>query len=301
MAITTTGCPRRAPQPPANAPEQAAQRAPHVSPDGASCTSRPDCGSGQVCVANVCRYRTTSAPGEVLATAADNAMSAGDTETAVRSYRDAIRAFDEAGAPVPGALYCTAANAALSVATTADQREATKRDIEGCLRGTLPGDANRQGIVRTLARLRHRGLEIARLGASANGAGVTLFRAAEGAPTIESVHVQVHLPQGPGLGETLHKIFAEDESTARIKRCFITELGQRPENRATARFRLTYNTNASTIGIAASTTAASGFDACVRTSLAEAVRANGFEEGRTDDGSSEGARVITLLVTASVL
>jgi hypothetical protein len=277
-----TGCNRRAtggalidPEPTGLAPPSPAPVT--AVPDGTSCAGRGDCTTDQLCVRNVCTYRLTSASGEVLAAAARAQVEAGDLEGALRTFDQAIEAFEAAEAPVPSRLTCGVAAAALRAARTPEARELAAKAADRCFRKSLPGVPERLEVQTALARLRYDGLAIARF--DRPEPADQFFSAPPTRPTVDAIDIAIDMAQQqdqPGYPELRVALQGEPARRA-IADCFVQDWELRHERQASASLTLKlttrlrdmgdYDAYEGTVEVTKTTAAEEGFEACLAGAL----------------------------------
>lgn len=251
-------------------------------PAGMTCAGREDCPSDQVCVTGACRYRETSVAGEILATAAQGQVEAGDWEGAIRTFDQAFEQFETAHAPVPPELLCASAALILRTATDPEARERGTRRADQCFRASLPGAREREEVRRAVARLRFEGLDTALF--DRDEPAERFFTQEPSRPTIDALAIDVQLPDSeePGAehireqlaGETAHRAIAE---------CFVQDWELRHERSAQAALVVRYSTRLHDMGtydvfepevaVEKTTVAEDGFEPCVARALAGAITA----------------------------
>lgn len=249
---------------------------------GASCAGREDCPSEQVCVEHRCRHRETSVAGEILATAAQGQLEAGDWEGAVRTYDQAIEHFEAANAPVPPEILCGSAALMLRTATDADGRERGARRADACFRASLPGTPAREEVRRALARLRFEGLDTALFDRAEPAE--RFFTQEPSRPTVDALAIDVQFPdsQEPGAQQLREQLAAEAAHRA-IADCFVSDWELRHERQAHASLIVRYSTRLHDMGtydvyepevsFEKTTVAEDGFEPCVARALGSAVTA----------------------------
>lgn len=249
-------------------------------PTGTTCGGRDDCPSDQVCVDGTCRYRETSVAGEILAASAGALVEAGDWEGAIRTYDDAIQAYNDAHAPVPAELLCGSASILLSTSTDADGRERGARRADQCFRSSLPGYPAREDVRRAVARLRFEGLDVA------------LFDRAEPAerfftgevtrPTIDALAIDVQIPDAEDATlAPLRTALATDAARRAIAECFVQDWEVRHERNARASLVVRFATHLRDMGtydvyepeltLEQTTVSQDGFEPCVAGALQTAI------------------------------
>lgn len=277
-----TGCGRRLTANPITEAEQNAvlpsPAAPTTAlPEGTSCAGRDDCTTDQICVRNVCSYRLTSAAGEILAAAARAQVEVGDLDGAVRTYGQAIAAFEATEAPVPSRVACGAAAAALRAAHTPETREAAAKSADRCFRKSLAGTPERTEVQAALARLRYDGLAITRF--DRPEPADQFFSAPPTRPTVDAIDIAIDMAQQqdqPGYPELRLALQAEPARRA-IADCFVQDWELRHERQASAALTLKlttrlrdmgdYDAFEGTVEVARTTPAEEGFEACLATAL----------------------------------
>lgn len=286
LLLALPACPRRAPvgDPGPSAPTEpggllgpsSPRPLPSVMAAGTTCGGRDDCASDQVCVQAVCRYRATSAAAEILAAGAAAQVEAGEVEGALRTYDQAVAAFHAANAPVPPEVVCGAAIAALRGARTPELRESAARRADTCFRGSLPGDAQRNEVRTSLARMRFDGLDAARF--DRPEPADRFFALQPSRPTADAVAIAIDIPDRDSAG------FAEVRDTLRsdpakhaIVDCFVQDWELRHQRQATASLVIRYQTTLRDMGdydtfdpsleVAPTTPAEDGFEPCLARAL----------------------------------
>ncbi len=192
---------------------------PAAYPAGASCAGRGDCPAEQVCVERRCRYRRSSAEGEILLAAARAQWEAGDPRGARETYARARDAFTRRSVPAPPALLCGGALAALSCRDSPRDRERGAREAALCLRQSLPGDPHRQAVLEALAARRHDGLI---LSAFDEPRAERFFGEQRSRPPSDAVVVELVLPPAsePGL-DHVRRALEGDEARHAARECFL--------------------------------------------------------------------------------
>lgn len=207
---------------------------------GSTCGGRSDCAADQTCVAQVCRYRRTSAAGEVLASAGEHQRASGDHRAAHDTYQQAIAAYEGAHAPVPPDVICGAALAALALRESPEDRERGAQAAHRCLHASLPGQPRRAEVVRILASMRFEGLNIAALDESQPEG---FFTAETSRPTLDAIAVTLELSSGsPPVGyERIEPNLTGEPARRGIAECFVQDWEQRHlrETRASLLLKLT--------------------------------------------------------------
>ncbi len=168
------------------------------TPAGASCTASRDCAEGQACVGETCRATRTTVQGELLAASAAQQLAAGEFVEANETYVAALRAFEQANVPVPPAVLCGSAEAALGSPREAVPREIAARRAFACFRGSLPGDPARVRVLEKVAEVRHEGLDLAAFDEAETP--TEFFTAPRRRPDPGAVRVHVELAGQPGAG-----------------------------------------------------------------------------------------------------
>ncbi len=249
-------------------------------PTGTSCAGRDDCPSDQVCVDRSCRYRTTSIAGEILATSASAQVEAGDWEGAIRTYDQAIEAFDTAHAPVPPELLCESAAIILRTSTDPEGRERGAQRADRCFRSSLPGFPPREEVRRAVARLRFEGLDVALFDRA--DPAERFFTAEPSRPTIDALAIDLQLPESEESGvEPLRAQLAGDAARRAIAECFLQDWELRHERSASASLVVRFSTRLHDMGtydvyepellIERTTAAEDGFEPCVAAALPGAI------------------------------
>lgn len=264
------------PAQPAPAPESTEEGETHASAAisnaaGSTCGGRSDCAADQACVAQVCRYRRTSAAGEVLATAAEHQRESGDDHAAHETYQLALSAYDSAHAPVPPDVICGAALAALALRESPEDRERGARAAHRCLHGALPGHAMRTEVVRVLAGMRYEGLSLSALDEAEPEA---FFTEATTRPTLDAIEVTIRVSEGnaaAGYDQVEPKLSGEAARRG-IAECFVQDWEQRHGREARASLLLKLTTRLRDLGNfeiymgrveVHQTTEQEGFEGCV--------------------------------------
>jgi len=250
-------------------------------PEGASCAGREDCTTDQICVHGVCSYRLTSAAGEVLAAAARGQVEAGDLEGAVRTYDQAIAAFDAAEAPVPSRVVCGAATAALRAARAPETRELAAKSADRCFRKSLPGAPERAEVQSALARLRYDGLDLARF--DRPEPADRFFSAPPSRPTVDAIDIAIDMAQQqdqPGYTE-LREALQGEAAMRSVADCFIQDWELRHERQASAALTLKlttrmrdmgdYDAFEGTVEVLKTGAAEEGFEPCLAAALTTAL------------------------------
>ncbi len=216
-------------------------------PPGATCASVADCGAEQVCVAHICRPNRTSVAGEILAAVATEQLTGGETATALATFQEALKAFEDANAAVPPEVLCGAADATLRSASDAQTREIGARLADGCFRNSLPGHPARAPVNATLAAMRYDGLWLAAFDAAEPEE--RYFTAQPSRPSVDSVEVDLAIPEndGPGYDEATAR-FRSAEVARAIAACFIQDWEQRHESSATAELNISYRSRMRDMG-----------------------------------------------------
>jgi hypothetical protein len=249
-------------------------------PTGTSCAGRDDCPSDQVCVDRSCRYRTTSIAGEILSTSAAAQVEAGDWEGAVRTYDQAIEAFNTAHAPVPPELLCESAAIILRTSTDAEGRERGAQRADRCFRSSLPGFPPREEVRRAVARLRFEGLDVALFDRA--DPAERFFTAEPSRPTVDALAIDLQLPESEEHGiEPLRAQLAGDAARRAIAECFVQDWELRHERSASASLVVRFSTRLHDMGtydvyepeliIERTTAAEDGFEPCVAAALPSAI------------------------------
>jgi hypothetical protein len=216
-------------------PLEAPKEEPEAEPfsAGAACAGTPDCPSDQLCVEGRCQYQVTSVAGEVLASAGAAQLEAGDFAGAVRTFDQAIDAYENAEAPIPPEILCGAAIAAMQEGSSPDARERAARRADACLRGSLPGASLRSKVLEGLTRLRYEGLD-ARLFDQAEPAD-RFFTMEPSRPTVDAIDIRVELPDTDEKGaEEVKQVLNGEEARRAISDCFIQDWDLRHERRVSA-------------------------------------------------------------------
>lgn len=236
---------------------------------GSTCGGRSDCAADQVCVEQVCRYRRTSAAGEVLATAAELQRTGGDVHAAHETYRAAVAAYESASAPVPPDVLCGAALAALALRESPDDRERGAHAAHRCLHGSLPGHAMRTEVVRQLASMRHEGLTLTALD---EAEPQSFFSEATTRPTLDAVEVDIHVSAEDAFGyDQIAPRLTGEAARRGVAECFVQDWEQRHLRDARAGLLLKLTTRLRDMGgfeiysgrVEVQSSAEDGFEACV--------------------------------------
>lgn len=251
-------------------------------PAGMTCGGRDDCPTDQVCVASACRYRETSVAGEILGSAAQGQVEAGDWEGAIRTYDEAIAQYDTARAPVPPELFCASAALILRTSSDSEARERGARRADACFRASLPGAPEREQVRRAIARLRFEGLDMALF--DRDQPAETFFTQEPSRPTIDALAIDVQLPESeePGAAQVREQLETEAAHRA-IAECFVQDWEVRHARQAEASLVVSYSTRLidmgtyddfePTIAVEKRTVAEDGFEPCVARALAGAITA----------------------------
>jgi len=218
--------------------------------------------------------------GEILAASASALVEAGDWEGAIRTYDQAMQAYNDSHAPVPAELLCQSASIILSTSTDAEGRERGARRADQCFRGSLPGYPPREDVRRAVARLRFEGLDVA------------LFDRAEPAeqfftgdvtrPTIDALAIDIQVPDTEDMTlAPLRTALATDEAHRAIAECFVQDWEVRHERSAHASVVVNFATHLRDMGtydvyepaltVAPTTVAQDGFEPCVAGALEAAI------------------------------
>ncbi|MEM9191001.1 MAG: hypothetical protein AAGF12_17580 [Myxococcota bacterium] len=250
-------------------------------PAGATCRGRDDCSSDQACVEGHCRHRRSSTAGEILAAGAKGQLRAGDFRGAIATYRDAIRAFERAEAPIPAEVACGAAGASLRAAEDEASREAAAAQADRCFRTSLPGDPARREVQEALARLRFDGLDIALF--DQDEPPSQFFTQSPSRPTADAIVISVDLARSdrPGFSQLKETLLSEAAQLA-ISDCFIQDWEIHHEREATAALVLRfqsllrdmgdYDTFNPEVVINHTSVAQEGFEPCLARALSETLR-----------------------------
>lgn len=189
-------------------------------PAGSSCQTLQQCPGEQVCTDGRCRYRQTSAAGEVLAVAARDQFEQSDLAGAVRTYDKALEAYEEAKAPLPPKVVCGAATAALKEAGSEPARERAAKRADACLRNSMPGDPHRTEVLEALAKLRYEGLALKAFDAAKPAD--RFFTKEPQRPTVDAVQIALDLPDSDEpVFEEIAKALRGSEASRKIADCFI--------------------------------------------------------------------------------
>ena len=217
------------------------------NPAGSTCGGRSDCAADQACVAQVCRYRRTSAAGEVLATAAEQQRTSGDDHAAHETYQLALAAYEDQNAPVPPEVLCGAALAALALRESPDDRERGARTAHRCMHGALPGHAMRSEVIRVLASMRFEGLTLAALDESEPEG---FFTQGATRPTLDAIDVELHVSGGsPPVGyDQIEPKLMGEAARRGIAECFVQDWEQRHLREARASLLLKLTTRLRDLG-----------------------------------------------------
>ncbi len=217
------------------------------TPAGASCTANADCGEGQRCVDETCRYGRTSGAAEVLASAGHAQREAGDVDGALSSYEQAVESYRRAQVPVPPEVLCGAALAALRTPGEAELRERAARRADACFRCSLPGDPLRAEVLRALGRRRYDGLALAAFDATTPAE--RFFTEQPSRPTSDAVGIMVDLPESDARGyDVMVGRLRGDEATAIMADCFIQDWELNHERAAPASLLLKMSTRLRDMG-----------------------------------------------------
>lgn len=250
-------------------------------PEGSTCAGREDCTTDQICVRSVCSYRLTSPAGEVLAAAARAQVEAGNLEGAVRTYDQAIAAFDAAEAPAPSRVVCGAASAAIRAARAPEARELAAKSADRCFRKSLPGAQERTEVQVALARLRYDGLALGRF--DRPEPADRFFSDAPSRPTVDAIDIAIDMAQQqdqPGYAELRDALQAEPARRS-IADCFIQDWELRHERQASASLTLKlttrmrdmgdYDAFEGTVEVTKTGPAEEGFEPCLAGALTTAL------------------------------
>lgn len=247
---------------------------------GSSCLRTSDCGEARLCVAQVCQHAASSASGEILLAAGRAQGKVGDTLNALRSFTEARLAYEKMDAPVPPALYCDAAMAALLAGAASEDvamKEQGAKDAHLCFRHTLPGDAIRATVGAALAKLRFDGLDLALF--DEETPAERYFTKPPSRPTPDAIDIALELsarelPGYEALGEQLR---SEDAQRV-IANCFIADWELKHGRQAQANVVLIFESRLKDMGyydayeptleIKGEGEAAQGFEPCVAEALA---------------------------------
>jgi hypothetical protein len=229
----------------------------------------------------VCRYRETSAAGEVLAQAAQAQFEQQDLAGAVRTYEQAVDAYEEADAPRPPGVICGAAEAALKEATTAEARERAATRAHACMQASLHGDPRRERVLLALAKLRYEGLDLRRF--DKPEPADRYFTKKPQRPTVDAVQVALDLPDAeePAFDKVSEALGGRDATRA-IAECFIESWETRHERqiRGTMVLKLDsklrdmgyYDVYKPDISVAAGTDGGGAFESCLAESLTTVIQ-----------------------------
>lgn len=250
-------------------------------PAGTTCGGREDCASDQVCVDGRCRHRDTSVAGEILASAAEAQIEAGEWDGALRAYDEAIRAYEAGRAPVPGDIVCRTAALRLRTAADPEAREEGARRADRCFRASLPGDPLRAEVARALARLRFEGLDAALF--DRTDPAERFFTLEASRPTLDALAIDLVLPDGDEVGlAALREALAGEAARRAIGECFEQDWEVRHERSAAAslvvryttrlRDMVTYDIYEGEIAFEPTSTAVDGFEPCIAHALTSVVR-----------------------------
>ncbi len=253
-----------------------------VPPVGTACHGREDCSSDQVCVAGACRYLHTSVAGEVLATAAEAQVEAGDWEGAMRTYEQAMERFEQRDAPVPPEVLCASAALILRTATDAEARERGARRADQCFRASVPGSPERAEVRRAVARLRFEGLDVALF--DRQDPAERFFTQEPSRPTVDALAIDIGLPESEEAGATqIREQLAGEAAHRAIAECFVQDWELRHQRSARASLVLRYATRLHDMGsydvyepevtVEKTTVAEDGFEPCVARALGPAITA----------------------------
>lgn len=245
-------------------------------PAGAACRGTPDCPKGQLCVEAECQYQNTSVAGEVLASAGAAQLEAGDFAGAVRTFDQAIDAYENAQAPIPPQILCGAAIAAMQEGSSPDARERAARRADACLRGSVPGASHRAEVLEGLTRLRYEGLD-ARLFDEPEPAD-RFFTMEPSRPTVDAIDIRVKLPDSDERGfDDVQQVLEAEAARRAISDCFIQDWDLRHERKVDAALVLklkskmrdmgTYDIFVPEAEVAQTSLAQDGFEPCVAVAL----------------------------------
>jgi hypothetical protein len=282
IACLVTGCSSQASDPGSSLTEIVvpADEGP-APPAGTTCVGA--CPRGQICVAEKCRYRVSSAAGETLATAGLGQLAVGDHAGALESFDQAVAAFQGAEAPIPPEVLCGAAKAALRLASDAETREAAAQRSDACFRGSLPSDPLRAEVQTALSRLRFDGLDMAAF--DDETPRERFFTLEPTRPTMDAIEIALSFGESeePGFEELTAQLRAEASQRA-IAECFIADWESRHERSVRGDFLLKLRTQMRDMGdydvyepqievvqAQAEAGAEAGFSACVTAALATAL------------------------------
>jgi len=214
-------------------------------PAGSTCVDR--CPSGQLCVEEHCRYRASSAAGEIQAAGAAAQLAVGDAAGALASYEQALAAFETAEVPVPPEVLCGAAKAALRVATDQELKEAAASRADACFRGSLVGDPLRVEVQAMISRLRFDGLDMAAF--DADEPAPAFFTQPPSRPTLDAVDVALSIgdSEARGFAELSEKLRGEAAHAA-IAGCFVEEWERTHERENRADLLLKFRTRLRDMG-----------------------------------------------------
>ena len=282
IVLLLTGCP-----PPPNAEVRGAgqtaegesrpRRAANViDPAGGSCAGRSDCASDQACVDGQCRYRKTSIEGEALAVAAAAQREAGDSPSALQTYRQAIAAFESAHAPVPPHVSCEAAAVALDVHGEEQERERAAELADTCFRDSLPGFALRGEVLRRVGRLRYDGLHLANF--DRDQPPDRFFTDQSSRPTVDAIEIGFDLPDSEEYGfDRVRDMIRGDDSRRIIADCFNQDWEVKHQRQARARMVLGFQVRMRDMGdwdlyigsgrVTGTSNEADGFEPCLQEHL----------------------------------
>jgi len=227
-------------------------------------------------VAGSCRFRHTSVQGEVLTTAANAQLETGDVSGAVRTYDQVLEAYSAEEAPMPAAVICGAADAALRAAETSAEREVAATRADACFRGSLPGDPARATVLRAIGRLRYDGLDLSLF--DREQSATHFFTEDPSRPTVDAVEIALELPDRDMAGyEQVRGTLQSEDATRAIAGCFIRDWEARHERSATAALTVDltthlrdmgdYDVYTGQVGIAPTGGAEDGFVTCVAETL----------------------------------
>jgi len=293
LALVAISCQRPPvggePEQPAEAPQGSGGRVlSGAAPAGSSCDGRDDCASDQVCVGGACRYRRTSAAGEILAMAAAAQAEAGDLPGATTTYDQAIEAFEQIHAPLPPEIACEAALAALRVADEAPSRETAAAHADRCFRNSLPGEPRRGAVERALARLRFDGLDLALF--DRDEPAPRFFTKQQSRPTSDAIEIGIDIADRDAAGfEQLRDALRNERTHAVIVDCFAQDWELHHRRAADASLVLKFQTRMRDMGdydsytpevqVVQTSLAQEGFEPCVASAITD-VLAPGPRIGR---------------------
>lgn len=241
------GCNDGTPNVWASSPSEPATPAAPERASGATCGRSADCPGGQACVGEVCRHRTTNIRAEALAVAADAQRVAGDPEGALASYEEALGAYAQADVEPPPEVTCGAALLALRYYDSPEHRERGARLADRCFRSSLPGNPQRQEVLRAIVRLRYDGLALASF--DAEEPPERFFSQPPSRPTVDAVEISLGFGDGdePGFTAVREQLVSE-QATHIIADCFIQDWELRHQREASTTLVLKLETRMRDMG-----------------------------------------------------